>query len=197
MDAPRVAASATMSASTPTRSAPAMLRGSPNAKITKVGSGYRLCSSARLPVHRLLRPAEGHRAAEEPAHHSQGDAGRLHQESRISRTKRQETVPPEMTLYYQLSVHRAEVGHDHRHELLHRLQDLHRGLPGGEQHSRRRQGADDARPPDAVAAGGRVLRGRHGESRDVLPAGAVPAVRERALRSGLSGRAPRCTAPKA
>ncbi len=54
-------------------------------------------------------------------------------------------------------------------------------IPGG------RQRADHARPPDAMAARRCVLRGRHRESHNVLPAGAVPAVRERALRSGLPG----------
>ena len=37
----------------------------------------------------------------------------------------------------------------------------------------RRQRADDARPPHALAARRWLLRGRHGESDDVLPAGSV------------------------
>ena len=58
------------------------------------------------------------------------------------RARRHGDAGPGDDALHQLPVHRVEVGHGHRHELLCRLQDVHRGLPGGEQHSGRRQGAD-------------------------------------------------------
>ncbi len=82
MAAPRPGASATMSASTPTRCASAT-RPVREYGDQEVGTGLRVRPSAGLPVHRLLRSAQLHRAAEEPAHHSRGDAGRLHQESQL------------------------------------------------------------------------------------------------------------------
>ncbi len=166
------------------------------AKISKVGIGIRFRSSARLPVHRPFRPAEGHRAAQEPSHHSQGDAAGFHQEPRL-RARRHRVARAGDDALHQLSVHRVEVGHDHRHELLHRLQDLHRGLPGGEQHSGRGQGGDDARPPDAMVAGGCVLRGRHRESHmSTTSRFRASSARTRPAK-WFARSAPRCTAPKA
>ena len=71
-------------------------------------------------------------------------------------------------------------------------QRLHRGLRGGEQHPGRRQGAGDAQPRDALAPRRHLLRRRSGGARGHLsPAGAVHAVRERAVRAGVPGRGDR------
>ena len=79
----------------------------------------------------------------------------------------------------------AQMGHGGRSDLLHRLRGLRRGLPGGEQHSHRRQGAGAARPRDALDPH-RPLFPRHARgSGGRPPAGALHAVRERPLRVGL------------
>ena len=81
----------------------------------------------------------------------------------------------------------AQVGHGGRSDFLHRLRGVRRRLPGGEQHSHRRQGASAARPRDALDPH-RPLFPRHaGRGRGRAPAGAVHAVRERPVRVGLSG----------
>ena len=86
-----------------------------------------------------------------------------------------------------VSIHGSQVGHGHRHERLHRLQDVRGSMPGRKQYSGGGQGAGNARPAHELAARGCVLRRRDGESVSVLPADSVPAVRERAVRSGVSG----------
>ncbi len=83
---------------------------------------------------------------------------------------------------------RLRLGHDHRSELLRRLQQLHDGLPVGEQHRRRRQRAGRHRPPHALDSRRRLLPGRPRQSQGILPARALHAVRERALRSRLPRR---------
>ncbi len=83
------------------------------------------------------------------------------------------------------------VGHVDRPQRLHRLQRLRGRLPGGEQHPRRRQGPGRGRPRDALDARRPLLQGRPGapeRPRDVLPARALSAVRERSVRDRLSRR---------
>ena len=87
-------------------------------------------------------------------------------------------------------VHRLQVGHGDRPNVLHRLRGVHDGVRRGEQHPGRRQGAGLARPRDALDSRRSLLHGRsgargHGAIRP--PAGAVHAVRERAVRAGLPG----------
>ncbi len=84
---------------------------------------------------------------------------------------------------------RAQVGHGDRPDGLHRLRRLRRRLPGGEQHPRRRQGAGRRRPRDALAAH-RPLHRRHARRPQgvPLPAGALHALRERAVRVRLPRR---------
>ena len=84
-------------------------------------------------------------------------------------------------------VRRVRLGHEHRPERLHRLQRLRHRLPGREQHPGRRQGAGAGRARDALDPGRPLLRGRAGRTRSSTPAGAVHAVRERAVRGGLPG----------
>ena len=76
-------------------------------------------------------------------------------------------------------------------ERLHRLQRLRRRLPGGEQHPGRRQGAGRraAARCTGSASTATTRASPTSESRGlVLPAGAVHALRERAVRAGLPGR---------
>ena len=91
-----------------------------------------------------------------------------------------------------LRIQGQQVGHVDRPQFLHRLPGLHRGLRVGEQHSRRRQVAGDAQPRDALDPRRHLLRRGSGGARGHLsPAGAVSAVRERAVRGGLPGRGDR------
>ena len=96
-----------------------------------------------------------------------------------------------LTLYepYDYEPPKHKWGMVDRPDRLHRLQRLRRRLPGGEQHPRRRQGAGRRRPRDALAAR-RPLHQRPGRRarRVPLPAGAVHALRERAVRVRLPGR---------
>ena len=80
------------------------------------------------------------------------------------------------------------VGHDDRPERVHRLQRLRRRLPEREQHPVGRQGPSDARPRDALDPHRSLLLGASRGARvDRLPAGALHALRERAVRAGLPG----------
>ena len=88
------------------------------------------------------------------------------------------------------------LGHGHRPERVHRLQRVHRRLPGREQHPGCRQGRGRPRPRDALAAPRHLLRGTR-QPALAATAGAVHAVRERAVRAGLSRWAPPCTATRA
>ena len=51
-----------------------------------------------------------------------------------------------------VEVRRLQVGHECQSIGVHRLQCVRRGVPGGEQHSNRRQGSGVARPRNALAA---------------------------------------------
>ena len=82
----------------------------------------------------------------------------------------------------------AGVGDEHRPRRVHRLQRLHDRLPGREQHSGRRQGRGAARPRDALDPRRPLLRRAAAQSAHRVPAGAVHAVRERAVRAGVPGR---------
>ena len=85
-------------------------------------------------------------------------------------------------------VRRLQMGHGDRPQRLHRLQRLRRRLPGGKQHPDRRQGPGPARPRDALDAHRPLLPRSGGATRNLLSAGAVHALRKRAVRGGVSGR---------
>ena len=95
-----------------------------------------------------------------------------------------------------LQVRRLQMGHGDRRQRLHRLQRLRRRLPGGEQHPGDRQGPGASRPRDALAPHRHVLPRAGGESGNLLPARAVHAVRERAVRGRSARSARRRTATK-
>ena len=78
------------------------------------------------------------------------------------------------------------VGDGHRPDGVHGLQRLHRGLPGREQHPRRRQGRGSHGPGDVLDPR-RPLLHRPRRPGDPAPAGPLPAVRERPLRGRLPG----------
>ena len=86
------------------------------------------------------------------------------------------------------------VGHVDRPFLLHGLQRLPGRLPGGEQHSDRRQETGRQRPRNALDPHGPLFRhaeGQHlrrGQSGARSAAGRLRAVRVRALRNGLPGQ---------
>ena len=95
-------------------------------------------------------------------------------------------------------IRRQGLGHGHRPRRLRRLRRLRRRLPGREQQPRRRQGAGDARPRDALAPHRPLLRGRRRPRRPgLLPAGAVHALRERPRASRSAPSRPPSTAPTA
>ncbi len=80
------------------------------------------------------------------------------------------------------------VGDVGRSQRLHRLQRLRHRLPGGEQRPDRRQGAGPEGARDALAAHRPLLRGHARRAGVVLPADALHALREGAMRAGLPGR---------
>ena len=108
------------------------------------------------------------------------------------------------------SARASRVGHGHRPQHLRRLQLVRHRLPGGEQHSRRRQVPGHPRSRDALdshrplfcqrqsAAAHRVRRAAWPvkpvqfrlprRSANVVPADGLPAVRERPVRTGLPGQ---------
>ncbi len=140
---------------------------------------------AGAPVHR----SEGRRRAR---HHPQRHARGLRRQPEIHAgpAPRQRRRRPRRRVDVSGLglLHQARLGDGHRHVSLHRVQRLRRRLPGGEQHRHRRQGRSRARARDALAAHRPLLPRRRGEPRGLPPAGAVHAVRERALRAGLPRR---------
>ena len=92
-----------------------------------------------------------------------------------------------ITLLPEYRVQGLRVGHGDRHERLHRLRRVRRRLRGGEQHPGRRQGTGLAEPRDALAARRSLLLRQPREPGRLLPADALPALRERALRGGVPG----------
>ena len=104
----------------------------------------------------------------------------------------EEAPPRTITLYPEHKYRRLQVGHGDRPQCLHRLQRMRRRLPVGEQHPGRRQGTGRCADARCIGfASTRITSGDRGQSRDLLSAGAVHAVRERTVRSGLSGRCDR------
>ena len=78
--------------------------------------------------------------------------------------KEEEPVPG-LTLYKPYPYKEEDYAWDgHRRELVHRLQQLHAGLPIGEQHRRRRQRAGRHRPPHALDSHRHLLPGRPRQS---------------------------------
>ena len=91
---------------------------------------------------------------------------------------------------------RAPVGDGDRPDGLHRLQRLRRRLPGGEQHpGRRARSRCCAGARCTGSASTATSTGEPGRSPAIaLPAGGLPALRERAVRAGLPGGRDACTA---
>ena len=110
-----------------------------------------------------------------------------------------EPPPPRMlTLYPEYPYEGYKWGMAIDRERLHRLQRLRGRLPGGEQHSRGRQGGGPARPRDALDSHRHAtISGPLDNPETLLPAGARACIARtrRASRSARSAR--RCTAPKA
>ena len=147
--------------------------------IRKAGGTYKLASTQG---YQTMDTAHRHEAAGAYCEHR-----RLPQGARL-RARRRAAQGVDLVQALSVCGRALRLGHDGRHECLRGLQQLHRRLPVGEQYSRRGQGADCARPAHALAARGFLLPGRSRQSQSLLPAGTMPAVRERALRSRLSGR---------
>ncbi len=82
---------------------------------------------------------------------------------------------------------RRALGDGDRHRELHRLQRLRGRLPGGEQRAGDRPGGDRPQPRHALAAHRRLRAGGRGRP-DGLPARALHALRDGALRAGLPRR---------
>ena len=183
----RRAAWAAASASTPTRCAPATRPGSARGlEVAKTGEplhaglhpgplehGGPRRASARPPLERVRR--------EHPDYRAQGGA---------RAAARADHVP-------RLQVRGPRLGHVHRPQLLRRLQRLRGGLPGREQHPGGRQAS---RSPTAARCTGcastATTRAGAERPRDVLPADALHALRERALRGRCARWPPPCTATR-
>ena len=100
------------------------------------------------------------------------------------------TPPRTDRLYPGVEVHRLRLGDGDRSQRLHRLQRLRRRLPGGEQHPRRRQGRGRRGREMHWLRVDSLLRGRRRTIPSIVPpAGAVHALRERAVRAGVPGAA--------
>ena len=154
--------------------------------------------ATRSPAPRCTTRMEGPRPGPRPATHRAEyrtsrprrprSNGAEHDRARTRSEPRPALVP--LTLYPSRPVRPGyQLGHGDRPDRLHRLQRLRRRLPGGEQHPGRRQGAGAARPRDALAPHRPLLStATVDDPDDLLPAGAVHALRERAVRAGLPGR---------
>ena len=92
----------------------------------------------------------------------------------------------ETSMYPASEVRRLQVGHGRQSVGVHRLQRVRRGLPGGEQHSGRRQGPGGSRPRNALAADRSIITKGPPTRPDALPsAGDVHALRAGAVRAGV------------
>ena len=147
----------------------------------------------RIRFHAELSPAGDSRP---PPHHSSRRPGGVPKESRSAARRRGESAARTHALSG-MEVRGLRLGYGDRPELVHRMRRLRGRLPGGEQYrgGGQRPGAPRAR--HALGARGFLLSGRGERPRDLQPAGAVHAVRECALRTGLSRCRPPRTAPKA
>ena len=123
-----------------------------------------------------------------PQHRPLGDPRGLQEEPEVRRRDGAPRHQPRHHALSQLGVQGQRLGNGNRPQHVHGLQRLRRRLRRREQHPRRRQGPGRQRPRDALAAHRPLLRRRARQPRHLLPADAVPAVRERALRGRLPGR---------
>ena len=106
-------------------------------------------------------------------------------------------APSRSTIRRQRLDSAASVGDDDRSRHVHRLQRVRRRVPGGEQHSGRRPRGRREVARDALAAHRSLSRGQRRRSARRHAADALPALRERAVRVRLPGRARPCTATTA
>ena len=181
------ARSATASASTPTRCAPATRRGS--------AAGSSLAQDRRRTI--ALACTQDHhthgRARPGARRHARASTARDPRLRATSTRTRAERV----ACIRRLQVRGLRLGHGHRPQRLHRLQRLRRRLPGGEQHPGGRQGPGVARPRDALDPHRPLLRGRPRQSRDRTTSRcSACTARTRRARSSARWTRP-CTAPRA
>ena len=124
------------------------------------------------------------------AHHSQAARSRSISKNPESIHEGCEDPPRGLThLSRSGTTRRVRLGHGDRSERLHRLRRLRGRVPGGEQHRGGRQGPGAPRPRNALDPRRfLLLTGRTRTIPHIIQsAGAVHAVRERALRTGLPG----------
>ena len=176
------------SSSTPTCCARRTRRGSARGlEIAKTGERY------------LLATTQDHHAMEGRA------PGPRRRRSRSTRTNRRSShahgphAAEDADAVPRARIQRQQVGHGDRPDVVHRLQRLRRRLRRREQHPGRRQGAGRAQTARCTGSASTTTSQGDSDSADgqLPPAGAVHAVRERAVRGGLPGRRDRRTAPKA
>ena len=144
---------------------------------------------------RLRRPADRYVLAQTQEHHlMEGRApGARRARSRNTARSRSSSrsranAAQDADAHSGVGLQQLQVGHVDRPHVLHGLQRVHRSPASPRTTSRSSARTRSTRPRDALDPRRPLLRGRPRQPRDVPPAGAVHAVRERAVRAGLPGR---------
>ena len=138
---------------------------------------------AEFEAHPSAKSGPNPAKASEQGLGARADAARRRAEGR-ARRGRENRLPADVVRALRLFAAQKQMGHVDRPDLVHRLQCLRRGLPGGEQHSGRRKGPSGARPRDALDARRSLHRRAPPDDPDGSPfsAGPLHALRERAVR---------------
>ena len=105
----------------------------------------------------------------------------------VDKEEEQKALPPKLTLYPDYRYEGYKWGMTIDLNACVGLRIVHDGLPIGEQHRGGGQDRSHSRAAHELAARGSLFQGQLGQSGAVLSAGAVHAVRERAVRIGLPG----------
>ena len=152
----------------------------------------RAASRSRRSASTCIARTQEHHLMEDRAPVRVADIEQFRKDPAVIERQGDEKPPKTLTIDPRVGLLAAlQVGDADRSDVLHRLQHVHDRLPVREQHPGRRQGAGRQGARDAVDPRRPLLRGRPGRREldpDVPPAGAMPAVRERAMRTRLSGR---------
>ena len=159
------------------------------ARPTRRGSAA-VSRSPRPATRYLLATTQEHHLMEGRAARPRRDARGVQGRAAHHRRSRARQPPKHADAVSRPRVRRQQVGHGDRPDDVHRLQRLHDRLRRREQHPGRRQGAGRGAAARCTGSASTTTSPATTSTtpRGVPPAGALHAVRERAVRGGLPGR---------